>query len=287
MSKKRKLRNKFYFYSILLIISLLFFLSFINAQSDNPKATEITSGANSPKGFVDSIVLFVNQVINLFTQVGNPLFSTLLGNVGAGGDLFTKVLIFFLVVIVTIAVLDNVDFFNGRIWLQIGVGSIISILGIRFIPNDMIQSIILPSGAYVAALTMIIPLALYFYVMEKFIPNFIIRRIGWILFAVAAVILWGYNYNKPFYWIYPITTVICIVLFFIDGTLNNWMSRAKAKRSLEHANSEEIELLESRMKATREAIGRARDPAKLALLQKQYAEQKKALKALTSSRYTP
>src|SRR3989344_3234472 len=139
MDKKGKQILSFVLIGIFLFSIFIYSLNFVIAQANPQKLNDPLSGFNpdsvsstSPEGFLNSVVLLVNQVINLFTQAGSPLFSTLLGDVGGSGDLFTKVLIFFLVIIVTVAVLDNIEFFSGRIWLQVGVGSIISILGIRF-----------------------------------------------------------------------------------------------------------------------------------------------------------
>ena len=193
----------------LIFLVLIFSLYFVSAAQATPTS------------FADSLVKLITGAIDVATRAGGPLFGALFGDVQAGSDLFVKTLIFLLVLLVVSSVLQTIDFFQDRYWIQFFIGAIISILGIRFLPQDFIESITLPSSAFVAAVAIGFPLVLYGFLMERLFkdkPH--IRRAGWVLFGVIITVLWSYNYDKPFFWIYPGFILACI-LAFLFFTLPN------------------------------------------------------------------
>jgi len=183
--------------SLPLISIILLSVSFVAAQASAQPAP------TNARTFTQGVVDIVTGGIDLANDAGSPLFGALLGEASTGADLFVKVLIFLLVVLVTIAVLQLVPFFAGRAWLQFAVGAIISILGTRFIPNDMIQALAFPSSVFVASIAIGIPFIIYGLVLYKSGIGPAVRKLGWIIFAVVLVVLWFYNADKPFFYIYP------------------------------------------------------------------------------------
>ena len=221
--------------------------------------------SDNVKTFADGVVSFVTSTIDIATRAGEPLFRPLLGEVTTGGDLFTKVLIFLLVVLVTVAVLSTIPFFSGRPWFQFAVGVIISILGIRFIPPDMIEAIAFPSSVFVASIAIGLPFILYGIVLHNSINSSYLRRIGWVIFGVVLSVLYFYNAAKPFFYIYPLFLFAIAIAFWFDGTIKRFLSIASAQRSEERATSVtrdsiigEIRLLESALAAAPDAKARAR-----------------------------
>ena len=214
--------------AILFISIILLSVSFVAAQASAQPAP------TNARTFTQGVVDIVTGGIDLANEAGSPLFGALLGEASTGADLFVKVLIFLLVVLVTIAVLQLVPFFAGRAWLQFAVGAIISILGTRFIPNDMIQALAFPSSVFVASIAIGIPFIIYGLVLYKSGIGPAVRKLGWIIFAVVLVVLWFYNADKPFFYIYPMILVVAIIVFWFDGTISKYLGRAAIEKGVEY-----------------------------------------------------
>ena len=115
-----------------IVLSILFVFMFV-------MSVNVVSAVAS---FSESVTQFVTSAIDTLQKTGNPLFSVLFGTLptSSGADLFMQVLVFLLVVLVIYAVTDLIPIFSGRHWIQTGVGIIIAIIGIRFLPIDFIKS---------------------------------------------------------------------------------------------------------------------------------------------------
>jgi len=120
---KRELANRIVISSVLIFFALSFFITPVAAQSST---TDILVGG-------------VTNILDFIREAGDPIFRALLGETTTGGDLFTKVLVFLLVLLIVSAILGSVDMFAERKWLQVSVGAIISIIGIRFMPPGIMM----------------------------------------------------------------------------------------------------------------------------------------------------
>lgn len=207
----------------------------------------------------DKIGDFLRSVIDGIQKGGEPVFGALLGET-TGGDLFTKVLLFLLVVFVIVAVLDVVPFFTGKSWLIWLSAIVIAVFGIRFIPAGLIQTITLPSSALALIIGLGFPFLIFFYIIHR-IDNIVIRKAGWIVFGAIILFLWFYNWNNAaldkFRWIYLVAVIACILAFWFDGTLQRWLRKAKSARSLEKIKSVEINRAKARIADLQTALGRA------------------------------
>ena len=184
----------------------------------------------------DQLGEFFTGVIDGIQKAGEPVFRALLGGVTQGGDLFTKVLLFLLVVFVIVAVLEFVPFFTGKKWLIWLSAIVIATFGIRYIPSGFVETITIPSSALALTIGLGLPFLIFFFIIQK-VDNSYVRRAGWAVFASMILFLWFYNLNNPaldhFRWIYLVTIGICIISFWFDGTLQNWLGAAKRQRELE------------------------------------------------------
>jgi HAMP domain-containing protein len=239
---KKSVKGSKLFLSILLISVFIFSLQFVSAQTIS-----------------EDIVEFVTSSIDVIKNTGEPIFIALLGDVEDGGDLFAKVLLFALVMLVVVAALEQIEIFSSNDWIKYSIGIIISIIGIRFLPNDMIEAMTLPSSALVAAISIGLPFIIYAYVLQKTLvrrPN--LRRSAWVLFATVILVLWSYNPNSnEYYWIYPLFLLMCFFAFWFDGKLNKWFNRARASRVLEESRTDELGDLKAQIKAAQEELRRA------------------------------
>ncbi len=252
---KQDILKSYTFWILIALIAVMVIFSVVKLINPSPS---LAPGDGTSNQFVDQVVSVVTGGIDLVTNAGSPLFSALLGDVAQGSDLFVKTLIFLLVVLVTVAVLEQVSFFSARPWMQFGVGGIVSILGIRFIPNDMITAIAFPSSVFVASIAIGLPFLLYGIVLHNSIKNTYLRRVGWTLFATMVVVLWFYNADKPyFYSIYLTFLIFTAIAFLFDGTLQHFLNVSRSQRNVEGVTERqrnrilgEINDLESAYRAT-------------------------------------
>jgi len=158
-----------------IVLSILFVFMFV-------MSVNVVSAVAS---FSESVTQFVTSAIDTLQKTGNPLFSVLFGTLptSSGADLFMQVLVFLLVVLVIYAVTDLIPIFSGRHWIQTGVGIIIAIIGIRFLPIDFIKSLAYPSTALVATIYVGLPFLLFGWLLEKMVPSKMMRRAAWAIFT--------------------------------------------------------------------------------------------------------
>ncbi len=146
----------------------------------------------------------ITKAIDGIQQSGDPIFSALLGQTTSGSDLFVKVLAFMLVMFVIYGVLGMVGIFGNKSWLNMTIGAIVAIIGIRFLPEGFLAEAAIPSSAFVAILVMGMPLVLLFF-MIKDLPK-TVRKVVWVCYAVLIFILWTYNWDRGnVRYIYPVT----------------------------------------------------------------------------------
>jgi len=206
-----------------IFLSSIFFISFMIG---------IVAAADG-SGFAGALTNFIDGV----QQVGEPLFGALFGNYATTSELFIQVLAFLLVVLVIYGLLDTMGIFGNKGWVNFLIGVVIAVLGIRFLPQGFLQEAAIPSSALVALLVMGVPFILVGFLIQK-IESTIARRALWVAYGVIILILWIYNLDNTYLsatakWIYPAILIGCIIAFWFDGTLQKWLHKAQAERTVE------------------------------------------------------
>jgi len=185
------------------------------------------------------------------------------------------------------AVLGQVDVFAGKVWTQVVIGIIVSIIGIRFMPEGMINALTLPSSALVAILVVGVPFFIFGAIVVKSIQNSYVRRAAWAVYAVMLLVLWIYNINEQgaigWLWIYPVFIVGCVLAFAFDGTLQSFVRKASAARSIEEFQRVEQNTAAARIKELQGALAKELDARKRTTIQNQIEKLKDALKDLTET----
>ena len=230
-NKKNLIKGIIIFAIFVAVLIILNLLVKNNVLFGPPITTPPTS-----QNFGQAFASFITSGINTIKEAGNPLFQALLGTIPAetGSDLFVRVLVFLLVVLVIVSVTNFIPAFAGRPWMQTSIGVIVSIIGIRFLPPDFIRSLAYPSSALVATIYIGIPFLLFGWILEKMVPSTYARRACWAVFAAILFGLLMYNYQNSWaWWVYPTAIFACILAFWFDGTLRRWFSTAKAQRTEE------------------------------------------------------
>jgi len=250
----------------LLVLSLLMVLAISMVSS-------VVSAATFSENF--------NNAVDWIEVELSPVLGRILGTAGNGGDLLTQVLAFLLVMFIIYGVLGTVGIFGEKTWINMAVGAIIALIGIRFMPGAVLNEMTAPSSAFVAILVLGLPFILLGILLEKSDLNSYIRRAVWAGFAVLILVLWIYNETNPdfngVWWIYPLIAAGCILAFWFDGTLQKFMRKARAARTIEGGKTSEIRAIQNDI---RDAQRRLKDTK---LSQQERTEISNDIKALRTS----
>ena len=237
------------------------------------------------QGFAEGFTGFIDG----FKDALRPIFETLFGAAAGGGELATQILVFLLVVFIIYGVLDVSGLFGRRTWVNIAIGVIVAILGIRFLPSGFLQGLTTPASALVAILVMGIPFLILFLIIERTEKmNSVVRRIIWVAYAVLVFVLWVYNFTNPNIpttakAIYPLILIACLLAFAFDGTLQKLFRGAKIAREVEATENVELQRAIARLDDLKQRLGRATNEEQRTQITDQIKAQKEALKALKNS----
>ncbi len=226
---------------ITLVFFVLLFSSFVLVTSLTA-APSSTSTTSAP-------VKAVQNLVDLIKNGATPVFVALLGDSSSttAPEFALQVLALILVTLVVYGIMDSVDVFGGKPWINFLIGLVIAVIGVRFMPPGFLESAAMPSSAFVLFIVIIIPFFAAFFFIEK-IPaeKSGIRRVLWVLFAVLVFILWIYNYTNNAQalgmglMIYPAAILGCLLAFSFDGTLQRYMIHAAGQRYVTGSANEEL-----------------------------------------------
>lgn len=254
----------------LFLASILFLqlsLAFVSAAETITTVTTVTT----------TVTKSVTNVIDYIEEIGSPLFNALLGQTANGGELFLKILVFALITLIIYGLLGVAGSPLGTGWVNILAGAIISIIGIRFMPEGFLEAMTIQSSGLVAFVVMIVPFILAFFLIEK-MPNRTARKALWISYIVIIVVLWFYNIGNAnigrAIWIYPIIILVCALVFWYDGTFHSWFKRTQGAEEIARAGNEQLNILETKIEELQESLARAKGPARIKEIQSQIAQNK-------------
>jgi len=170
-----------------------------------------------------------------YSSVG-PAFSALLGSGTAdANNQFLMILSFILISIIIIGTLDSVNIFGdtkqGGL-INFAVGIIVSIIGVRFMPQDMWASLTAPSSAFVATILVGAPfVALFFVTMKLQYP--LARKLLWLFYLIFMSYLIFIQEGNDFKIIYIIFLIAAGVMMFFDSTVRRYFYLEKHKKDIE------------------------------------------------------
>lgn len=191
-------------------------------------SAQVEFGSNSATSFGDSIV----NLVDGFAKTLNPIAKYIVGDVtsvgkfGSGEILFAKVLFLIIILSIVWLVFSKIEFFNETEWIHWTLSIIVSILAVRFLGPELLQSMILPYSTLGVAIAAGLPFVLYFFIVEFSIDpaRKTLRRIAWIFFAVIFIGLWMARSadlgsgSKIYLW----TAIASLVIMTFDGTIQRF-----------------------------------------------------------------
>lgn len=222
-------------------------------------------------------------VADAITSSVQPFFQFLFGNYNDSGAFSYQILTFILVALICYAVLDNSGLFSDRHWINVAIGIIVALLGIRFLPTELIAEAAMPSGALTLTLLLVVPVIIAGYLISRF-DNPYIRRALWAVFAAVIVFLWIYNLNNTALgaasWLYPLIALFCLLAFAFDGTLHRFLSKGLASATVERTKNIERDKLTGEIKTLVTALGSATTARDRNRIRKEIEQKQKALNAI-------
>ena len=157
------------------------------------------------KGAIDGIAATSNYV---------------LGGAGFADNSLAKLLLFILVSLVLFGPSKKLvgEDKKGLAW---AVSIIVSILGVFWIPKEIITTILLPYNTLGVIVATFIPLALLFYFINDSLPNKYMRRAAWTASCFVLLGLWiirsgETGANVAFNIVYLIAALLVIAIIFTD-----------------------------------------------------------------------
>ncbi len=209
------------------MIGISFFVNFFQAGASSSVVG--TSLSNS-----------INSVSKGFVNVLGPTFNVLLGldsSTSSENVKFLMILTFILISIIVIGTLDSVNIFgSGRSFgaelINFAVGMIVAIIGIRFMPDNLWESLTAPSSAFVATVLVSIPFLALFFVTSK-IKFGLASKLLWLFYVIFMSFLIFSRKSTMFSWIYGIFLLGGVIMMIFDASVRRFWHKEKAKLQVE------------------------------------------------------
>jgi len=101
--------------------------------------------------------------------------------------LFVKILLFLIILLVVFTVIKKNAMFGGKKNKAINwiISLSVATLATKYLPNEIVQAILLQYGALAVGITVFLPLAIYFFFIHQSGIGPFGRRAGWLVFATS------------------------------------------------------------------------------------------------------
>ncbi|MBM3234082.1 hypothetical protein FJZ19_03220 [Candidatus Pacearchaeota archaeon] len=181
----------------------------------------------------------VQNALNKIAEVVNPIAQFIVGPAKTIDLLFVKVLFLILIFGVAYYAAGFTPGLKDSTFFMLLISVVIALLATRFLATpELITFIWLPSGTAGMAFATLFPFVLFFFLINK-IDNFIITRVGWVIFIVIyfamAIYRWydlapkGGEWWNTLAWWYMAIGVISILVLVFDKNIRAWMMLAELK----------------------------------------------------------
>jgi hypothetical protein len=152
--------------------------------------------------------------------------------------LFAKLIILLIIFFVVYTILRRNDMFGRDKRIAIIITSAISILSVRYLPNEFVQAILLQYNVFAVAVTTFIPIIIFFFFLHQSGFRSFGRKSGWALYGVALISLAGFRYEDlgQAQYIYYAAIVVIIVAYIFDRAIHTKFNLAglKEERAAHH-----------------------------------------------------
>lgn len=186
-------------------------------------------------GFAQSVSSATDSTINAI----GPFFRTLLGSTGDSNQDFLAILAFILVMIVVVSTLDSVNIFGdkGGHLVNFIVGTIVAIIGVRFMPNNLWASLTAPSSALVATILVGLPFLALFFMTMAMKKYSLANKVIWLIYSgfmayLVATASFGVSGADARNWVYIIFTILGVGMLLFDSQVRKIVYQERVKASI-------------------------------------------------------
>lgn len=179
------------------------------------------------------------QIIETFREIFTPFFEALLNTSSFDDFFFAKVLLLLLIFVVVLGVLRKIDLFNKPRGIAPLVSVLISILSVRYMPQEFVGGVLLPYSTLGIAITTFLPFLIYFWFVHRSVESGFGRRIAWILYGLIFLFIWGSRpageISGSSAWLYGLGFVAIVLSLFFDKTVNGYFKLHEIHTGFRHA----------------------------------------------------
>ncbi|MDP4039307.1 MAG: hypothetical protein Q8P57_01895 [Candidatus Pacearchaeota archaeon] len=165
-----------------------------------------------------------------------PIFSFLLGldKIPDNNIQFLVVLAFIMISIIIVSTLDSINIFGEGTsrWVNFVVGIIVSLIGVRFMPENMWESLTAPSSAFVATMLVGLPFLATVFVTMK-IKFDLVRKIIWLFFLIVLGYIIYVQSGSGFEWVYVIFAGLAGFMMIFDASVRKYFYKQKSDLEIE------------------------------------------------------
>jgi len=148
--------------------------------------------------------------------------------------LFAKILLFIIVLLVVYTVISKNTLFEGKRnkpiqWI---VSSSVSILAIRFLPDEFVSAILLQYSTLAVGITIFLPLLIFFFFLHQSSIGPFGRKVGWAIYLASFIAIWSFRYTdlQQANLIYWIGAGFVTISFIFDKRIHKYFSMADYKK---------------------------------------------------------
>ncbi len=188
------------------------------------------------------------QIIQFYQDFFTPIFRAIFGGYDTQSFLFAKVLLFFLLVMVIQYSLGKTTFFEGQKKLAWIVSIIVSILSIRFMPENYITDFVMvPYSTLGIALTVLLPFLIFFFFTYGSGAGGSGRKLLWGVYGIIFLVMWltRDNISQAANYIYLAGLGLVILCMFFDNQIKHYFGVRATEKSLKKLSDSDIVKMEN------------------------------------------
>jgi len=203
---------------------------------------------NKGGAFSDALGESVEEVSNGAVSIFTPIFGVLLGldKVSDANNKFLIIITFILISTIIVGVMDAVNIFDSGPgtkgnYINLIVGVIVSIIGVRFMPEDLWGTLTAPSSAFVATVLVGAPFIAFALISIKVGKHSSLASKGLWLFYVVFMSYLIFRYSSgpenKFELVYIVFLLLGLLMMILDPTFHKFYYQEAGKLSLERGLS--------------------------------------------------
>ena len=164
---------------------------------------------------VEQLLIGLGEIIILLIQfISDTIF-----NINSFDEfLFAKILLFTIILLIVYTVIKKNPILGDNKAIHWIISISISVLSIRFIPDNFIQAILLQYSTLGVGLTIFLPFAIFFFFVHQSGFGPFGRKVGWAIYGSSFISMWAFVYKDigDASYLYGIGIALIFISFIFD-----------------------------------------------------------------------